>query len=204
MQWITPVIIVFLILIVAGFFFYLVVRKGPEQPEATDHVVAEGDDQPGNEDVDNDSPDGYEFIAHLRLSTPLAILNHHYETHPGPRRMLPKYGNIVYGSWMLALQSWEDAISSSEVKNNDEIENELAFSETETIESDIGVMPVDGGTYLEFLKAFRRIIESDADPDEKRSSIYALAIVNDDYRRFISKHAEEDENWLEPYLASDN
>jgi hypothetical protein len=59
------------------------------------------------------------------------------------------------------------------------------------IDSDIGLIPNNGGEYLHFVKAFRRIIEGRDVPESIIVKLNALLQYNNTYRAFAKKHAPD-------------
>jgi len=135
---------------------------------------------------------GYRFIATLQLRTPLRVLEHHGKTHPGPEANLPKYGDLANGIWLPETESWAELgmPGIKEVPNG-------------TMASDIGEVPSDGGKYLKFLKAFRRIVETNVSPEEKREAIKSLPKEDPEYKRFLKRHEEMHKQWLDYWLGYD-
>lgn len=99
---------------------------------------------------------GLEFVATLQIRTPLAVLQHHGEFHPGPPSAAPKYSSIADGFWSYKTKSWSELARRP-----------LAITEDpeSTQASDIG--PITASQYLPFLKQFRMIVETDQSVENK-------------------------------------
>lgn len=61
-----------------------------------------------------------------------------------------------------------------------------------------------GGDYLSFLKAFRKIIESNGSPQDKKSAIRSLAESDSTYLGFINRHGGVDGEWMDKWLGYDD
>jgi hypothetical protein len=135
----------------------------------------------------------YRFAATHQLRTPLAILNRHGETHPGPLQAVPKIASEQDGIWLPVLKSWAELAGPNVAP---EVLKRLQAVSTppEMMASDVGPIPSDGGKYLPFLKAFRSIVESSATSDEKRSGLCLLA-SNSEFREYALIHAKKLESW---------
>lgn len=146
-----------------------------------------------------DITSGFSFEVALKLTTPLKVLEHQHETHPGPKSTLPKYCGPEYGTWMPVAKPW------SELAQNEQIKEKLRKAERNvpsgSVWSDIGELPGDGGHYLAFLKDFRKIIELYKDPEMKRSEVQLLRDKNSDYRQFMEAHEATGEDWADDYLG---
>lgn len=93
------------------------------------------------------------FCATLQLRTPLRVLAHHGEICKSGRR--PKHAAAEWeGIWIELLPG-----------------QKTLFGEAA---SEIGYVPADGGQFLEFLKAVRRIVEDEGRPDKKRCALSAV------------------------------
>ncbi len=110
---------------------------------------------------------GWEFCATLQLRTPLAVLEHHGELIEGAEAVLPTYGPGWAGIWTPKTKSWAEL--GAEVG--------LALPEFPPgqMASQIGLVPEDGGAFLTFLKAYRRIVERAVSVEEKEREVQALA-----------------------------
>lgn len=113
----------------------------------------------------------YQFIASLKLGTPLAVLEHHRDVRRGPKSTLPAYGGAAGGMWML----------------KDQMNLELTAPRADK--------------KLAFLKDFRRIVESKAAPGRKRQALLDLATRNDDYGRMIATHRKVNPNWVDEWVG---
>lgn len=113
----------------------------------------------------------YQFIASLKLGTPLSVLDHHREVRRGPRAALPAYGGPAGGMWVL---------------------KEEAGIEMKAPRAD---------SKLAFLKDFRRIVESGATPERKRQALLDLAARNEDYSRMIATHRKANPNWVDEWVG---
>ncbi len=113
----------------------------------------------------------YQFIASLKLGTPLSVLEHHRDVRRGPKSTLPAYGGANGGTWVL----------------KEQINLELTAPRADK--------------KLAFLKDFRRIVESKAAPDRKRQALLDLASRNDDYSRIIATHKKANPNWADEWVG---
>ncbi|PZR75190.1 MAG: hypothetical protein DLM73_05975 [Chthoniobacterales bacterium] len=165
---------------------------------------------------------GYRFTATLQLRTPLRILQHHGEVREWSENGLPQYAQSLWeGIWLPVTKTWAElagpdaklpSTNSFDDRMFDNLfrkklvergftQDEAATVLPDATASDIGPIPQDGGTYLGFLKAFRRIVESTASPDEKRETIEALPRDHPDYARYISIHRVRSDHWLDQWLG---
>jgi hypothetical protein len=115
---------------------------------------------------------GYWFCARVQLETPLAVLEQHGTFHPGPPLQLPEYGSAKEGMWLPLSQATKLQLPPY-------------------VDSDIGPIPSDGGDYLRFVKAFRRIIEAKTSVDVTIAQLNALLQHNATYQVFAKKHAPD-------------
>lgn len=102
---------------------------------------------------------GWEMSVTMQLRTPLKWLVRHREFHEGhhkPRERLP----TQYACWVPVTKSWR-ALGIDE--------DDLPES---TMASEIGQIPVDGGTWLPFLLEYRMIIEDGGGTLEDIASRY--------------------------------
>jgi hypothetical protein len=110
---------------------------------------------------------GLEFIATLQTRTPLAVLQHHGELHPGPPSAAPKYSSIADGFWSYKTKSWSELAGRPLAAPKDP---------ESTQASDIG--PITASQYLPFLKQFRMIVEPDQSVASKLSQLAQLRCRN--------------------------
>ena len=136
----------------------------------------------------------YQFIATLSLRTPLAILERHAETHPGPTEDLPRIASQQDGIWIPITKSWSELAGPKVSTTVREQLRALAARTQETMASDVGPVPEDGGDYLPFLKAFRAIVESSDTADNKRTAIKALA-SKPRFRVYATVHNQRLASW---------
>jgi Helix-hairpin-helix domain len=151
---------------------------------------------------------GYRFCATLSLRTPLKVLEHHDERHPGPAERLPRYGESRDGIWIHQIKSWSeitgrpipeiDCTSPAYIASFRERLRQHGFGEEQAanaipnaMASDIGPIPQDGGDYLHFLKDFRRIVESGDSLDKKVAKLNGLFQSNATYTAFAKKHGPD-------------
>lgn len=113
----------------------------------------------------------YQFIASLRLQTPLNVLEHHREVRRGPRATLPAYGGARGGMWVLKE------------------------------ESGIELTAPRADRKLAFLKDFRRIVESNAAPERKRQALLDLETRDEDYARIIATHKKANPGWIDEWVG---
>jgi hypothetical protein len=111
--------------------------------------------------------EGLTFVATLQLRTPLAVLQHHGNFHPGPPSAAPKYASPADGFWCYKTKSWS-ALAGRSLSLPEESECSIA--------SDIG--PIEPNKYLPFLKAFREIVEGNDSIDQKLSRLLNLRVAN--------------------------
>lgn len=106
---------------------------------------------------------GLTFVATLQIRTPLAVLQHHGDFHPGPPSAAPVYCSIADGFWSYKTKSWSE-LANRQLR---------LLNETESLHaSDIG--PIAPSEYLPFLKEFRGIVETSASVSEKLSQLNQL------------------------------
>jgi hypothetical protein len=102
---------------------------------------------------------GMVFRATLQMRTPLHVLEHDGKVMPLDRE-LPIYGPPWAGKWLPLINPPKGSTTS--------YREEPAL----TRRSEIGLVPEDGGAFLQFLKMFRRIIESEFSAEQ------TLALLN--------------------------
>lgn len=117
-----------------------------------------------------------EFSATMQLRTPLEYLERHGDVFTDTKDFPdidPSHGCLVPKT-----KSWKElGIDLKEVPDG-------------TMASEIGPIPTSGGKYLPFLKDFRRIVESDIPPEERRRRILALRNMNGDYAEIMDRHKD--------------
>ena len=97
--------------------------------------------------ADDELIEGFEFCATLQLRTPLRILKRHNEQFKG-RGKPPKIVDEQWqGYWSPKAKSWRD------------LGIDIEEAPMDTMASDVGPIPSDGGDYLKFLIAIRDIVE---------------------------------------------
>src|SRR5437870_10796764 len=111
---------------------------------------------------------GLEFIATLQIRTPLAVLQHHGEYHPGPPSAAPKYGSLADGFWSYKTKSW-DQLAGRRLG--------LPEQPEPTYASDIS--PIAASKYLPFLQQFRHIVEKEGSVEEKLCQLEKLKSERD-------------------------
>lgn len=119
---------------------------------------------------------GLEFIATLQIRTPLAVLEHHGEFHPGPPSAAPKYASLADGFWSYKTKSLSE-LARRPLPTLDKSESLQA--------SDIG--PIEASHYLPFLKQFRRIVESDDSVENKLLRLAQLRQNNSEFEALWSR-----------------
>lgn len=151
---------------------------------------------------------GYRFCATMSLRTPLKVLEHHDERHPGPAERLPRYGESRDGIWIHQTKSWAEiagrptpeidytspayiASFRERLRRHGFGEEQAANAIPNAMASDIGPIPQDGGDYLHFLKDFRRIVESEDSLDKKVAKLNGLFQSNATYTAFAKKHGPD-------------
>jgi len=131
---------------------------------------------------------GYRFCATLQLRTPSAVLQHHRELWSGLTETFPSYGTQADGIWLPEVKSWAEL---AEEAGNLEMAHRLRAVETAEpmiVATDIGPQPNDGQEYCKFLLAFRRIIESTVQEDDKDRLVQQLLDTEPTCRAFAEKH----------------
>lgn len=136
-----------------GFFAWLFGRRKESKPR---HAPPRSRGQ-GQREHD-DLIAGYRFYANLVPRTPLWVLEQHGAFHREPAFQV----DPTDGVWVPELASWQAFA--------------LAVDECPAgmMDSMVGQIPVDGGDFLPFLKAFRGIVESDASVDEQIAQLRGL------------------------------
>jgi hypothetical protein len=111
---------------------------------------------------------GMEFHATLQLRTPLNVLRHHGEVHDHTDTDPPVYAAEEWqGIWLPRTSPEFDFLS-----------------EGETMSSDVGSIPADGGDYLPFLISVREIVEDDGPIEERRERLRA-ALKSTPYPHYV-------------------
>ena len=129
---------------------------------------------------------GWEYSATLSLDTPLEALEHDGEVIRTSREELPDYGGPADGVWLPKTKSFEElGIDAPEVSDG-------------VRASQLGYVPSDGGTFLEFLKDFRRIVEGPGTVPEKIEAVRQLEEENPNYRKHYS---ELEDGFAEKFFA---
>lgn len=148
-----------------------------------------GNDLESNDDVLGD----YQFTATLRLRTPYHVLIHHHECHPGPRKALPTYGTRAEGIWLRQTKSYADLIT--EAGGDPAMAARMRRAERKIpqsqVASEIGPVPADGGDFLKFLLAFRRIIEATCSDHDKSQLLAQLLTEKPTYRTYAEKYHQD-------------
>lgn len=126
--------------------------------------------------VMSDVLDGYEFFATLQLRTPLAVLEQHGRRHPGPPSKLPEIASQADGIWVPRTKSWSELTG---VKDMSELPESKGASE---------LGPIRPSEYVPFLIAFRRIIESDGDDEQKLERLRELPKHSSKFADFWARH----------------
>ena len=129
---------------------------------------------------------GYEFSATLQLRTPLHVLGHHGELFEGPPSEAPVYGDKSQGLWVPKTHSYR------------ELGIDLDEIEEGTHASDIG--SVKAGYYLPFLKAFRRIVESEASVPDQLARIQELRNKSPQFAEVYDTHCRSNPDFPESYF----
>lgn len=192
MDWLVLVIIILIIVGVLG-------AKSSLKTSSYRKTSAKRDDLESIPNGFDDVLNGFEFSGTLKLSTPLNTLEHHRETHDGPESKLPKYGGMEHGIWLPKTKSWAELAGPG--ANKELLRKAQENPPKDTMWSDVGYVPEDGGSYLLFLKEFRKIVESEETPKEKRKEILELAEKYQDYRDFIKRHQSKNPDWMDNYLG---
>jgi hypothetical protein len=119
---------------------------------------------------------GLEFIATLQLRTPLRVLLRHGEIHT----------NINTAPPQIIKELWE-GIWTAKTKTYRELGVDIDEVTGLTCASDIGQIPRDGGEYLKFLIAIRKIVELDEPIENRIDKLREMQMV-DDWKAYIEKH----------------
>ncbi len=119
----------------------------------------------------NDIISGYKFCANLDLKTPLEYLEMHSQFKKCSNDQLPKIPD-KFGYWAMQLKSWKE-LGISGIK-------------------DIPSHSESDGVYLEFLKKFRSIAESDISLEEKYTAIEVLKKEKRSYITYLNKHGRDE------------
>jgi len=131
---------------------------------------------------------GYRFCATLQLRTPLHILEQHHRFHKGAREPSLEC-SMADGCWVPETKSWGEL----GIKGLRELPEG-------TIASDIGQIPESGGGYLAFLKAFRKIFESNMTLDQKCTEICKLPNHSSQFAEYYAKHPQLQPERLPKFL----
>lgn len=145
---------------------------------------------------------GLVYHATLQIRTPLSVLEHDGERHPGPPSVAPKYGSLADGHWAYELKSFDEIAGPNALKRKDGAGQPFSeifkqklldkgFTEPEArkitsdykpnqVASDIG--PVTSGEYLPFLIAFRTIMEGSAGVPTKLKQCHCLRDMTPEFR----------------------
>ena len=130
-----------------------------------------------------DRLEGYEYIATLHLSTPLDILEKHGKLFVGQKEKAPEYGNQAQGIWVTKLK---EGLAGSDWRNS-------AYETPQA--SDVG--QVKAADYLPFLKAYRRVVESDESIPRKIDAMKSLGNESERFRGFIERLGKSYEDFPE-------
>jgi hypothetical protein len=132
---------------------------------------------------------GYTLSVTMQLRTPLKYLEMHHEIFD--LQSDPPQIPIEHGCWIPQLKSWA------------ELGINLKEAPEGTMASDVGQIPASGGQYLEFLKAFRKIVESTMDPEQKRDAILSLGTNNSYFASILRTHPNLQGDKLNQWLGYD-
>jgi len=119
---------------------------------------------------------GLEFIATMQLRTPLRVLLRHGEIHT----------NINTAPPQIIKELWE-GIWTTKTKTYRELGVDIDEVKDLTCASDIGQIPQDGGEYLKFLIAIRKIVELDEPIDNRIKKLREMPIL-DEWKTYLEKH----------------
>ena len=143
--------------------------RTPEQPDISQtsfHAI-------GREHAD--LVEGMQFRASLQLRTPLIALEHDGEMQPVDEE-LPKYGPPWAGTWIPKpkAETTPPAGDAPPAHGADGAPPTQGAEDARPAQgapltrcAEIGYVPDDGGRYLPFLKAYRRIVEADETVERK-------------------------------------
>lgn len=124
---------------------------------------------------------GLQFHATMSKNTPLSVLEHHGEIFHDINGTPPTYGTKADGIWIIRVKPWSEL-------TNGRITDEF---HSETMASDVGQIPCDGGGYLSFLKDFRRIVEQGLPTKEKIILLKKLIKNNPKYKKYAEPYFAE-------------
>ena len=131
---------------------------------------------------------GYRFSATLQFRTPLRVLQHHGEIRQWSENGLPTYAQFGWeGIWLPITKTFRELRDTNTKSSFANSPGDCAVD--------------DGGTFLEFLKEFRGVVESAASPNEKRHAIEALSRKHSDYARYISFQRARSNDWPDEWLG---
>ncbi len=124
----------------------------------------------------NDIAKGWRFGATMQLRTPWRVLSRHGEIHDGLTDPPP-----------IACEQWE-GYWTPELKSVKELGIDIPeiVVKGETMASDIGQIPGDGGDYLKFLLKVRTIVELD-EPIESRKARLSEELRQPEWASFCRK-----------------
>jgi hypothetical protein len=132
---------------------------------------------------------GYTLSVAMQLRTPLKyleMLGQIFDLEADPPQI-----PIEYGCWIPQCKSWAEL--GIDIKEWTE----------GTMASDIGPIPASGGQYLEFLKAFRTIVESTMSPEQMKDAILSLGTDNSYFASILSTHPNLQGDKLNQWLGYD-
>ena len=121
--------------------------------------------------ADDDVLAGVEFTAILHLDTPLAVLDRHGEFVTDVS-LIPTDIDGRFGTWVPVVD-W-DAIG-------------IARPPEGRMATPVGPVHTDGGTWLQFLKSFRRVVEAGGSTPEMVRAVHGLLDATPDGEVFREK-----------------
>lgn len=145
-------------------------------------------------DSDDDVVAGYRFSATIQLRTPLRVISRHGEYCPAGTAPPEIAKGPVEGVWVRVAKTWREM--GIDLDGSSNLEGSHA--------SDIGQIPTDGGDYLKFLIAVRKVVEATTPPEVR------LAALKEELRRpewadFCRKLGGKQDifdNFFPPFLES--
>lgn len=153
--------------------------SGAEVAQAKQIISTAGESQNdslGRWKSNQDIYDGLKFCATMQLRTPLRVLLWHGKTHKDKNTVPPKIATEMWeGIWMPNLRSFR------------ELGIDIEEPADGTMASDIGQIPKDGGEYLKFLIAVRKIVEAH-DPIDHRIKELREMPMEDNWKLFVSRY----------------
>ena len=152
--------------------------QGKEKPK--DKIFSTKEESQNNKieiwDDNRDLVNGMKFCATMQLRTPLRVLLRHGEIHTDINSKPPQIAIEMWeGIWLLKTATWA------------ELGIDLPERGWGTMASDIGQIPQDGGEYIKFLIAVRKIVESHDLVDSRIRRLREMPLTKD-WETYVNKH----------------